>query len=123
MPLHDDVRDSGLTIIDTLVDEVHICSSDPGVTTYGNLASATLGKKAAAAGSLVGSPAPHTPTGRKVTTAAIADGEVTADGTASHFALVDTANSRVLATAALNGDQVVTDGNPFTLTSQYVAIP
>lgn len=122
MPLHNDVRDSGLTIIDTLVNEIHICSSDPGVVTYSNLATVTLGKKAATAGTLVGAPANHT-TGRKVTTAAITDGSVTATGTASHFALVDTVNTRVLATAALSASQAVTLNNTFTLTEQYVAIP
>jgi hypothetical protein len=122
MSLHNDVRDNGLSIVNTAVNEIHICSSDPGVTTFENLAGVTLGKKTATAGTLVGTPANHT-TGRKVTTVAVTDGAVSADGTASHFALVDTAGSRVLATEALDASQVVYDGNVFTLTSQYVAIP
>lgn len=119
MPLHNDVYDDGLNALVTNVDELHILSADPGIATYGNIATMTLGNKAAPT---IGAPANHT-TGRKVTAAAITDGTVTGTDTATHFAWIDTINSKILATAALGANQVVTNGNTFTLTEHYVAIP
>ncbi|MDI6770104.1 MAG: hypothetical protein QMD04_10585, partial [Anaerolineales bacterium] len=63
------------------------------------------------------------PSGRKVTVPSISDGAVTATGTATHYAVVDTANSRLLATGALSASQVVTNGNTFTLTAFDIGIP
>ena len=64
-----------------------------------------------------------TPNGRKVTSAAVTDGSVTTTGTASHYAVVDSANSRLLATGALASSQAVTSGNTFTLAAFDVGIP
>jgi len=58
-----------------------------------------------------------------VTIAAITDGAVTATGTATHYAIVDTVNSRLLATGSLSASQAVTNGNTFTLTSTTIGIP
>jgi hypothetical protein len=48
---------------------------------------------------------------------------VTANGTASHYAVVDTVNFRLLAASALTASQVVTNGNTFTLASFTIGIP
>jgi hypothetical protein len=48
---------------------------------------------------------------------------VTATGTATHFAITDTVNSRLLATGALTASQGVTSGNSFTLTTFDIGIP
>jgi hypothetical protein len=48
---------------------------------------------------------------------------VTGTGTASHYAIVDTVNSRLLAAGALSAPQAVTDGNVFTLTAFDIGIP
>jgi len=88
-----------------------ICSQEPAtyaeaITTY------TLGNKTSLS---IGAPTDRTPNGRKVVVAAITDGSVTGDGTASHWAVSDTGNSRLIATGALSASQAVTTGNTFTL--------
>lgn len=71
----------------------------------------------------IGAPADRTPTGRRVTIAAITDGVVTFTGTVSHWAVTDTVNERLLATGSLSASQAVTDGNVFTLTAADIGIP
>ena len=61
--------------------------------------------------------------GREVVVAAISDGSVTGNGTATHYAIVDTVNSRLLATGSLSASQVVASGNTFTLGSFTIGIP
>lgn len=117
--LHDDVLDNGLSEIAAAANALHICSQQPAsyaaaTSTY------TLGNKATPT---VGSPSDRSGGGREVVVSAITNGTVTATGTATHWALVDTAGSRLLATAALSASQAVTNGNTFTLTSFAVGIP
>lgn len=117
--LGDRVFDNGLTVLDTEANALHICSQDPATyteatTTY------TLGNKA---NPTIGAPGAGTPNGRQVTVSAITDGSITANGTASHWALVDTVNSRLLATSTLAATQAVTSGNTFTLGSFTIRIP
>ena len=71
----------------------------------------------------IGAPADRAGGGREVTVAAITDGSVTGTGTATHYAIVDTVNSRLLATGSLTASQAVTNGNTFTLTSVDIGIP
>ena len=61
--------------------------------------------------------------GRKITMDAITDGSVTGTGTATHFAVVDEGNAKILHSQALSSSQGVTSGNTFTLTAQAVAFP
>jgi hypothetical protein len=116
------VLDNGLSVLDTEADKVFICSQEP--TTYAE-ASATyaLGVKAFAVGAVFGAPAAGSPNGRKVSSAAITDGSVTATGTATHVAVVDSVNSRLLAVTSLLAPQAVTSGNLFTLGSWDVRLP
>ena len=117
--INDRVFDVGLTVLDTEVNRLDICSAEP--TTYSQATSSlTLANKTSPT---VGAPSDRSPTGRKVTVSAITDGSVTASGTASHWALTDTVNSRLLATGALSGTQVVTAGNVFTLGAFDIGIP
>lgn len=117
--LNDRVYDNGLTVLDTEASHLYICSQEP--TTYAQASSTyALGVKATPT---VGAPGARTPNGRKVTVSAITDGTVSATGTATHYALVDSTNSRLLATAALSSSQAVTSGNTFTLTSFDIGIP
>lgn len=117
--LNDRVLDLGLNVLDTEANRLDICSSEP--TTYTQATSTnSLGNKT---GFAIGSPAARTPTGRKVTTAAITDGTVSATGTATHYAITDTVNSRLLATGALSASQAVTSGNVFTLPAFDIGIP
>lgn len=96
-----------------------ICSQEPVTYTEAN-ATYTLGNKTTPT---IGAAADRTPSGRKVTISAITDGTVTGTGTASHWALVDTVNSRLLSTGSLSSSQAVTSGNTFTLAAFDIGIP
>ena len=115
----DRVLDNGLTVLDTEANALHICSTEPttyteAVTTY------TEGNKTTYSS---GSPSDRGGGGREVTFPAITDGSVTGTDTVTHFAVVDTVNSRLLVVQALSSSQAVTSGNTFTLTQFTVGIP
>lgn len=119
--LNDRVFDNGLTILDTEANRLDICSSEP--TTYTAATStASLGNKSIGAGD-IGAPAAGSPNGRQVTVSALTAGSVTATGTATHYAITDTVNSRLLATGALTASQAVTNGNTFSTSSFTIRIP
>ena len=115
----DRVFDNGLTILDTEANKITVTSQES--TTY---ASANSTHALGASTSLsINAPADRSGGGRKVTVAAISDGAVSATGTATHYALIDTSNSRLLVTGALTASQAVTNGNTFTLASFDIGIP
>ncbi len=117
--LHDRVYDNGLSVLDTEADKLYICSQEP--TTYTEATSTyALGNKS---GISIGAPGARTGGGRKVTVAQITDGSVTATDLATHYAIVDSANSRLLAANSLAASQNVTDGNTFTLAAFDIGIP
>lgn len=120
MPLLADyVLDLALAYLDTSANRLDICSQEP--TTYAAATSTyTLGNNTSLS---VGAPADAPGGGRQVTVAAITDGSVTGTGTATHWAISDTSNSRLLATNALSASQSVTSGNTFTLTSFTIRLP
>lgn len=117
--LADRFFDNGLTVLDTEANRLDICSSEPA-TYSAATGSASLGNKTSLS---VGAPADGSPNGRAVTVAAITDGVVTANGTATHWAITDTVNSRLLATGTLSSSQGVTSGNTFTLAAFTIRIP
>lgn len=117
--INDRVFDSGLSILTSEVNKLTITSAEATTYTEGNSTYA-LGAKTSPT---VGSVGDRSPSGRKVTVSAITDGSVSATGTATHWALLDTSNSRLLATGALSASQSVTNGNTFTLTAFDVGIP
>lgn len=121
--LQDRVLDNGLSIIDTEADRIDIVSQDP--TTYTEATSTySLGNKDfGASGTAFGAPAAATPNGRKVTSNAITDGSVTATGTATGWAVVEVANTRLLANGDLSASQALTSGNTFTLPAFDIRIP
>lgn len=117
--LHPDVLDNGLSTITAATKTLHICSSEPA--NFAGVAGVSLGNKT---GLSVGSPEDRTPSGRKVVVAAITTGgSVTGTGSASHWAIVDTANSKLLAAYSLSSPQSVTSGNSFTLPAFDIGIP
>ena len=117
--LHDDVMDDGLDVLDTLADRLDICSQEP--TTYAEATSTyTLGNKTSLS---IGAPEDRSGGGRKVAVAAITDGSVTGTGTASHWAITDVSESKLLATGALSSSESVTSGNTFTLNAFDIGIP
>lgn len=123
MPLiADRVYDNGLTVLDTEANAIYICNAEPATYTAATTTNA-LGNATGGNFPGIGAPAAGSPNGRQVTVNAVTNGSVTATGTASHYAIVDTVNSRLLATGALSATQSVTSGNTFTLTSFTVRIP
>jgi hypothetical protein len=112
------VFDNGLTVLDTEANVIHITSAE--ATSFANVSTVTLGNSPSLS---IGAPQDRSGGGREVIVAAITDGSATGTGTASHYAIVDTVNSRLLATSTLTASQSVTDGNTFTLSSVAVGIP
>jgi hypothetical protein len=112
------VFDNGLTVLDTEANAIHITSAE--ATSFANVASVTLGNSTSLS---IGAPQDRSGGGREVVVAAITDGSVTGTGTATHYAIVDTVNSRLLATSTLTASQSVTSGNTFTLSSVAIGIP
>lgn len=117
--LGDRVFDNGLTVLDTEANKILITSAEATTYTEAN-ATYALGNSTSLS---IGAPADRSGGGRQVTIAAITDGSVTVSGTATHYAIVDTVNSRLLATGSLTASQSVTSGNTFTLTSTTIGIP
>lgn len=117
--LNDRVFDEGLSVLDLEANVVHVTSAE--ATDYTEATSTyTLGLSTSLA---IGAPADRTGGGRKVSVTAVSDGDITGTGTVTHYALVDTVNSRLLATAALTASQSVTNGNTFTLATFDIGIP
>lgn len=114
----DYVLDAALSKLDTEANRLYITSQE--ATSYVAATSTyALGVKT---GLTVSAPTDRVPNGRKVTVAQFSDGSVTATGTATHYAIVDTINSRLLATGSLAQPQVVTTGNIFSLADMDIGI-
>lgn len=117
--LSDRVLDNGLNVLSTEANKILITSQEATTYTEANSTYA-LGNSTSLS---IGAPADRTGGGREVTASALSDGSVSSNGTATHYAIVDTINSRLLATGALSVSQVVTSGNTFSLGSFTVGIP
>jgi len=116
--LNDRVFDNGLSTLDLEANAIHVTSAE--ATDFANVAAVTLGNSTSLS---IGASQDRTGGGREVVVAAITDGSVTGTGTATHYAIVDTVNSRLLATSTLTASQSVTSGNTFTLSSVAIGIP
>jgi len=120
--LADYILDAALAKLDTEANRLDICSVEPATYTAATSTN-TLGNKTSLS---IGAPADRSPNGRKVTVAAFTDGTVTATGTATHYAIVDTVGGgtpRLLGTNALAASQAVTNGNAFGLSAFDIGIP
>lgn len=115
--LDDSILDAALTVLDTATSTLHICSAEPTTFTAAT-STLTLGNKTSLD---IGSPADRSGGGREVTVAAFTDGNVTATGTATHYAIVD--GTTLLATNSLSSSQAVTSGNTFGLGAFQIGIP
>jgi hypothetical protein len=117
--LNDRVFDNGLAVLDTEANAVYITSQE--ATTYAQATSTyALGNSTSIS---ISAPSDRSGGGRKVTLSAVSAGSVTGTGTVTHYALVDTTNSRLLATSTLSSSQAVTSGNTFSLSSLDIGIP
>lgn len=117
--LNNRVFDNGLSVLDTEANKILVTSQEATTYTEAN-ATYALGNSTSLS---IGAPADRSGGGREVTVAAVSDGSVTGTGTATHFAIVDTSNSRLLATGSLTASQAVTSGNTFTLGAFTIGIP
>jgi hypothetical protein len=117
--LNNRVFDNGLSVLDTEANKITITSQEATTYAEGN-ATYALGSSTSLS---IAAPSDRTAGGREVVVAEVTDGSVSADGTATHYAILDTVNSRLLATGSLTETQVVTSGNTFTLGSFTIGIP
>jgi hypothetical protein len=116
------VLDNGLQAIDALADKIFVCSQEP--TTYSEATTTgtyALGVKdfGSAGGAINGTMADATPSGRKIVTNAITSGSILTAGTVTAWALVDSANSRLLATGTVTSLAITSgtfDMNAITIT-------
>jgi hypothetical protein len=113
------VFDNGLTVLETEANKLLITSQEAASFTEANVTYA-LGNTTSFS---VAAPSDRAGGGREVVAAAISDGSVTGNGTATHYAVVDTVNTRLLATGSLTTSQVVSSGNTFSLGSFTIGIP
>lgn len=121
--INDNTLDNGLAALKAAADKVYINSSEPATYTAAT-STAALGNKNFGAGAVYpGAIAAGSPSGRKLTSAAVADGSVTANGTATHNSIVTSGSSRLEVAQALAASQVVSSGNVFTLTAQDIRLP
>lgn len=107
------IRDFGLNYATTNGTTVHVCSQEPT-----NLTEATSTYSLGSGPATVGSPANRSPSGREVTVEVTSGGSVSANGTATHWALVD--GTELLASGPLAASQVVTAGNPLTVSAAAI---
>jgi hypothetical protein len=114
--------------LDALVEKVReatrlfICSAEP--TTYAEASSTFMvGYKNSPT---MGAVSDRTGGGRKTTVSAVTDGVVNTGGGGDsdmYWALADHANSRLLAVNAVTNDQVLIDGNTWTMAAFDVGVP
>lgn len=117
--LADYVLDKALEVLDLEADRIDITSQE--ATTYAEATSTyTLGNTTSAS---FGAPQDGDTSGRKTRCAAITDGTVTGTGTATHYAVVDVSETRLLATGTLTTSQSVVSGNTFTVDAFDIEIP
>jgi hypothetical protein len=121
--LNDRVLDFGLDVLNTEADRIDICSQEPATYTEATSTYSLGFKDHGSPGSAFGSPTDRTPSGRKVSSTAVTDGEVTATDDATHWAVSDVGNTRLLAANSLAASQAVTDGNAWSLPSFDIGIP
>ena len=117
--LHDDILDAACSYISTNTENLYITSAE--ATTYAEAQTTyKLGTKATPGFT---GPANGDVSGRKITVDAITDGSVGGTDTATHWALTDNSETKLLATGALDSSQGVTSGNTFTLEAFDIEFP
>lgn len=120
--LNDNTLDNGLSALKSAATHIYICSAEPATYTAATSTNA-LGNKNFGAGNVFpGAIAAGSPSGRKLATAAVTDGSVTATGTASHYAVVTSGSSRLEVANSLTSSQAVTNGNTWTMASVDVRL-
>jgi hypothetical protein len=120
----DRVLDNGLSALKAEATDLNVNTAEPGTFLAATTGGLFLGKKVAGAGAVYpGAIAAGSPNGRKLTTLNITDGAITAGGTAAAYSVTDNSNSRLLVTGAISPTQVVTSGNPFSMSPMDHRLP
>ncbi|SDE89749.1 hypothetical protein [Limimaricola pyoseonensis] len=115
--LHDDVLDKGLEELRLNAQTIHACSSEPA--SFAAVAGASLGSTSVTAGAI----ADRAAGGREVTCTPQAGATYATGGTATHYAIVDDTNSRLLATNALAASKAVNAGDAVTIDPLAIGFP
>jgi len=124
--LADSCLDFGLNTLSTNGTAIYIISDSSSTwltPTYTEATSTYALGSASVGGSLIAAPSDRGGGGREVVVSNVSNGNVTKTGTADKYAIVDSANSRLLAWGSLSSSQVVTASNSFTLTQFTIGIP
>lgn len=117
--ISDYVYENGLAVLDTEANRLDITSAE--ATTYAEASSTlSLGNYTPLS---IGATQDRAGGGREVVVPAITAGSVTAVGTTTHYAIIDTINSRLLVTGSVTPNQAVTTGNLFALAEFSIGIP
>jgi hypothetical protein len=116
---NDRVFDNGLSVLDTEVNKIVLCSAIPTTFTQANVTYMLAYKTSYD----VGAPADRGAGGREVTCPAVSGGAIDANGTATHYALIDTVNQRLLAAQALSAPVVLATGNTWSCAAFKQGIP
>lgn len=119
--LGDYYLDGGLANVKALCDKIFVCSQMP--TSYADATSTSaLGNKNWGAGNAFSTETSYAG-GMQISSIAITNGSITANGTAVAWAAVDSVNSRLLASGTMTGSQLVASGQNFTLSSFTIQQP
>lgn len=121
--LNDNTLDNGLAALKAAADRIFINSSEPATYTAASSTS-KLGTKSFSAGNVFPNAiAAGSPSGRKLTSAAITDGVVDAGGLASHYSVCTTGSTRLEVANSLSASQQVYIGNTWSLAAFDVRLP
>lgn len=120
--LSDRALDFGLAVLNTETNRIVICTGNPTTFTGAN-STLKVGHRDFAVGTAVAPPANALPNGRSVATTAFSDGVVTVTAVARSWALLDTANQRLLANGDLGAPFSGTSGTAFQLPSFVIRQP
>ena len=119
----DHLLDAALNILDTVSTHIYITFTQDPVNFTEATSTYACGNKSFGTGACFGAPAAKAGNGRKVTSAAITDGSVTATQTALGWAVTTTTGSKLDACGHLSSSQAVTSGNQFTLAAFDIGFP
>lgn len=118
--LDNKVFDSGLSVISDDGNKFVVCSQEPLTFTEANV-TYKLGTKLTPT---IAAPSDRTGGGREVIMSSFTNGTVDATGIATHYAILDTVNSLLLAAQSLTDQQALTSGNVLQLNAAVsVGIP
>ena len=107
--IDDSVRDNGLSSLNSGTYVFHICSQEP--STYSEVATYSLGNKTNPS---LSTPENATPSGRRIRMSSFLDGNCTASGDPTHWALIRTSDTTLISTGTEGTANLSVDGATFS---------